>query len=399
MIGLGKNSGWLAGLFIAVGALTCFAGQAALAEKLLTIHYIERQVERPPTLSNLHAPPGDQGLQGARLGVRDINAGGQFTGHRIRLVEHVIGAGDDFAAALNGVADAAGQGALFVANMPADDLLVLADQSWAKGALILNAGARDDHLRQEACRANLLHTAVSRAMQTDALAQFLKRKRWNEWFLVEGRRPADKAFADAVRRSARKFGTEIVEQKQWHADADMRRNAQAEVPPFTQGEDHDVLIVADELGDFGEYVLYHTWRPRPVAGTQGLKPAGWHQVLEQWGAAQLQKRFAKLAKRPMTDVDYAGWLAVVSVGEALLRGDATATPDVTAYLLGDTFKLAGFKGRRLSFRGWSGQMRQPVPLIHRGALVSMSPQPKFLHRRTDLDTLGFDKPESKCTTR
>ena len=67
--------------------------------------------------------------------------------------------------------------------------------------------------------------------------------------------------------------------------------------------------------------------------------------------------------------------------------------------MSDAFKLAGFKGRRLSFRPWSGQMRQPIPLVHRGALVSMSPQPKFLHRRNDLDTLGFDKAESKCGAR
>ena len=387
------------GVFAVAVLVTCFAGQHALAEKLLTIHYIERQVERPPTLSNLHAPPDDQGMQGARLGARDINAGGQFTGHRISLVEHIVAPDDDFSEALKNISGDIGDTGLIIANMPAIDLLALADQRWAKGALILNAGARDDHLRQDGCRANLLHTSVSRAMLADALTQFLKRKRWDEWFLIEGRRPADRAFADAVRRSARKFGTEIVERKQWQADADMRRNAQAEVPPFTQGEDHDVMIVADELGDFGEYILYHTWEPRPVAGTQGLTPIGWHQVMEQWGAAQLQRRFVKLAKRPMTDVDYAGWLAMVSLGEALLRGNVTATPDIAVYLLSDTFKLAGFKGRRLSFRPWSGQMRQPVPLVHRGALVSMSPQPKFLHRRTDLDTLGFDKAESKCSAR
>jgi hypothetical protein len=29
-------------------------------------------------------------------------------------------------------------------------------------------------------------------------------------------------------------------------------------------------------------------------------------------------------------------------------------------------------------------------------LVSVSPQDQFLHRRTPLDTLGFDEPETKC---
>jgi hypothetical protein len=29
-------------------------------------------------------------------------------------------------------------------------------------------------------------------------------------------------------------------------------------------------------------------------------------------------------------------------------------------------------------------------------LVSVSPQPGFLHQFTQLDTLGIDKPETKC---
>ena len=30
-------------------------------------------------------------------------------------------------------------------------------------------------------------------------------------------------------------------------------------------------------------------------------------------------------------------------------------------------------------------------------LVSVSPQPGFLHQLTELDTLGVDQPETKCT--
>jgi hypothetical protein len=33
-------------------------------------------------------------------------------------------------------------------------------------------------------------------------------------------------------------------------------------------------VVADEAGDFGDYVPFHTADPRPVAGTQGLAPVG-----------------------------------------------------------------------------------------------------------------------------
>ncbi|MBL4907038.1 MAG: ABC transporter substrate-binding protein [Sneathiella sp.] len=366
----------------------------AKTNQTLTIHYVERIVERPPVLSNLHAPPDDQGLLGARLGVNDVNAGGEFTGHKVKLIEHILPVGGDLAAVGEQLG---GDDTLILVNLPAQDLLTFAELPWAKSALIFNIGSPDDALRQKNCRNNILHTLPSRAMLTDALAQFLVLKRWRRWFLIEGVHTGDKLFASAVRRSAEKFGAKIVQEKQWRFDADMRRNAQAEVPPFTQGAEHDVIVVADEIQDFGEYILYHSWLPRPVVGTQGLRPVAWHTVIEQWGASQLQSRFMKLSGRPMNSIDYAAWLAVTALGEGLVRADVSGAKDSKTYLLSNEFRLAAFKGRQLSFRPWSGQMRQPIPLVHLGALVSTSPQLGFLHQRTDLDTLGFDTTgEKQC---
>jgi len=45
-----------------------------------------------------------------------------------------------------------------------------------------------------------------------------------------------------------------------------------------------------------------------------------------------------------------------------------------------------------------GQLRQPILLADARALVSVSPQPGFLHQYSELDTLGIDKPETKCRT-
>ena len=56
----------------------------------------------------------------------------------------------------------------------------------------------------------------------------------------------------------------------------------------------------------------------------------------------------------------------------------------------------GIQGARLSFRSWDGQLRQPVLLTDARSLVSVSPQPGFLHQFSELDTLGIDKPETKC---
>jgi ABC transporter substrate binding protein (PQQ-dependent alcohol dehydrogenase system) len=60
------------------------------------------------------------------------------------------------------------------------------------------------------------------------------------------------------------------------------------------------------------------------------------------------------------------------------------------------FELAAFKGRKLTYREWNGQLRQPILLATAKIQVTVSPQPGFLHQYSELDTLGIDRPESKC---
>ena len=69
---------------------------------------------------------------------------------------------------------------------------------------------------------------------------------------------------------------------------------------------------------------------------------------------------------------------------------------IGAYLRGPKFELAAFKGARLTFRAWDGQLRQPVLLSDARSLVSVSPQPGYLHQSSELDTLGIDQPETTC---
>jgi len=275
--------------------------------------------------------------------------------------------------------------------------LRIADAAKGRDLLLFNAGSSDDRLRGPDCRDNLLHVAPSRAMLTDALAQYLVAKRWRRWFLITGRAERDRLYADALRRAARKFGARIVAEKTWEFGPDARRTAQAEVAVFTQGAEHDVVIVADEPGEFGDLISYRTWEPRPVAGTQGLAPSAWHAAQEQWGAAQFQNRFQRLASRPMRALDYAMWAAVRAVGEAATRTRSTDLTAIRGYLRGPAFELAAFKGVPLTFRDWDWQLRQPIPLAHPASFVSMSPQAGFLHERTPLDTLGIDKAESACS--
>ena len=98
----------------------------------------------------------------------------------------------------------------------------------------------------------------------------------------------------------------------------------------------------------------------------------------------------------MTARDFGAWMAVRAVGEAASRGSSGDPAAIGAYLRGPKFELAAFKGSRLTFRPWDGQLRQPVLLADARSLVSVSPQPGYLHQFSELDTLGIDRPETTC---
>ena len=383
---------------LALGAAGFLASSAAALSQqdrlAVDIVYVQQQPERAPVLSNLVKWPEDEGLQGARLGIADNNTTGRFLKQDFTLTEVIVEPGGDTVAAAR---DALAGGAkLAVLNVPGAALQAIAALPEAADDLIFNAGSPDDDLRSGACAANMLHTLPSRAMLADALMQFLAKRQWRSLFLIEGNRPGDKAFAEALRRSAKKFGLSIDHEKAWLDDADMRRNAAQEVPVFTQARSYDAVVVADEDHDFGQYVMYNTWLPRPVAGSSGMQPVAWDRVVEQWGAAQLQSRFEDQAGRGMMSVDYAAWAGVRSIGEAVTRTKSADAETIRDYVLSADFSLGAFKGASMTYRGWNGQLRQPIPLVHPQAVVALAPIEGFLHQRTELDTLGLDQPESQC---
>jgi len=369
-------------------------GGVHAAELSVTIDYIEQQVKRRPVLSRLVTWPKDEGRPGARLAMSDNSTTGRFLKHKYTLNENII-ARDEHA--LETIRTILSRGPIIaVLNLPAKLLLQVIDLPEARDDLLINASAADDRFRAEDCRSNLLHTLPSYTMLSDALMQFLVYRRWTKLLMIEGPRPADALFASALRASIGKFKLKLILQRKWISDADLRRNAAREVPVLTQASEYDVVLVADEDHDFGQYVLYNTWLPRPVGGSVGMRPVAWAPVLEQWGAVQLQSRFKKISRRPMTSRDYAVWLAVRSIGEAVTRTKSNKVAELLSYLTSKDFALAGFKGTKLSFRNWDGQMRQPIPLVHAKSLIAMAPIAGFLHQTSELDTLGVDRPQTKC---
>lgn len=345
-----------------------------------------------PVLSNVIPEPADTGLRGAELAIVDSNSTGRFLKHSYQLDVAERGDNDSLLAAARGLH---AQGLrLFVVNAPAATLRQLSQA--LPDSLLLNAGSADDSLRQSQCLNNVLHTLPSRAMLADALAQFLAVRKWTRWLLVTGSTEDDIAYANALKRAAKRFGHKIVAEKPWSFDNDQRRSAQAEMPLFTQTAEYDVVLVADERGDFGEYLPYNTWYPRPVAGTQGLIPTAWHKTVETFGAAQLQKRFEAHAQRWMNDRDFAAWMAVRSIAAAVTKLRQNDAQAIRTLALSEQLPLDGFKGRKLSFRSWNGELRQPIPLVQPRALVSTSPQDGFLHPNNEMDSLGYDRPEVSC---
>lgn len=374
-------------------AKTIIESKIQKTKQVIKIVYFTQEQTVPVALSNLDAFIADKGLPGAQLAINDNNTTGQFLQQNYQLETVIVPLKADIVQAFQKIS---ADSAFVVVNLPAQALNQLADLPQARQKLLLDVATTDDALRNAQCRANVLHLLPSRAMRADALAQFMMKNRWSNWFLVVGATPEDNFYAQAIKRAAKRFGMKIVAEKRWQHTFDTRGTEQAAVRVFTQGVDYDVLVIADEQGLFGEYFDYRTWIPRPVIGTQGLIATAWHKTHEQWGAIQIQNRFLAQAGRKMEEQDYGAYLAVRALGEAAVRTHSNQLPTIKRYLLSPQFALQGYKGTPLSFRSWNGQLRQPILLAAPRSLVAVAPIEGFLHQQTELDTLGFDKPDSHC---
>ena len=367
----------------------------------IPIGYLKQDVKEPIPLSRLNVKPEDLGIAGAQIALKDNNTTGQFTNQKFVLDIERVPIGGDAVAALQSLVQS---GHRFVlVDAPAETLLALADSVKGQDVLLFNISATDVRLRQEDCRANVLHTAPDTTMLADALAQYLIWKKWQRWLLAKGPYPEDKDYVAAIRRAAKRFGAKIVEEREYKSESEARRTdtgqqlIQRQMPVFTQGAPaHDVLVVADAREIFGPYLPFRTWDPRPVVGTAGLKAVNWHPAHEQWGATQMQNRFQRFAKRFMQPLDHQAWIAVRAIGEAASRTGSGAFEPIDAHIRGDEFDLAAFKGQKVTFREWDGQLRQPIIIAGAELPVSVSPQKGFLHEREEVDTLGIDAPESEC---
>src|SRR5271156_4451559 len=391
----------LCALSVVAFALCATLSRSAAADPLAVKVGVIREAHSRETISILDIPPADDFIAGARMAMDDNNTTGRFLDQSFSVVDAKLTPGEDAVAALKGMLDDGVR--LFIVDLSPAEVLAVADAARASSALVFNAGAPADRLREADCRADVIHVSPTRSMLTDGLAQYLIWKQWRRWLLVVGSHPEDQLLAEAYRRSAKKFGAKIVDERVYQDTGGGRRSdsgsvqVQRQMPVFTQNAPgYDVLVAADESEVFAGFLPYRTWDPRPVVGSAGVRPVSWDPSPEFWGAVQLQNRFQRPFQRGMSAHDMQVWTAVRMVGEAASRTGSGDPGKMLAYMKGADFSVAAFKGQKLTIRDWNLQLRQPILLFDGRNTVSVSPQEGFLHQSSALDTLGLDRPETKC---
>ncbi|HEY0825728.1 MAG TPA: ABC transporter substrate-binding protein [Ramlibacter sp.] len=281
-------------------------------------------------------------------------------------------------------------------ELPAAGVAAVAAAAAGKDVILFNTAAPEDALRGAQCAPHLLHTLPSHAMQMDGIAQLLVARKWSRPLVLVGPTPGDQLLLAAWRRSARRFGVRSITERSFRLSNDPRERNLGNVRLLTAEKEYDAVVVLDAQGEFARELPYRTLLPRPVLGSNGLVAQAWSPFFERYGAPQLSRRFLRRTGRPMGSYDWATWVAARAAAEAAgAYNKATIAQQLQALRQG-AVAVDGYKGQRLTFRGWDGQLRQPLMLAHGNGVAEIAPLDGFLHPRTALDTLGHDAPESAC---
>jgi ABC transporter substrate binding protein (PQQ-dependent alcohol dehydrogenase system) len=282
-------------------------------------------------------------------------------------------------------------------------LLVNLPGAWA-GAVaaavkipIINMGASDDSLREGDCLANLYHVLPSERMRADALGQALMARKWSQVLLLVGAMPEDIKRSQTAQASMKRYGLKIVATKSFKLSTDPRERSLANLQLLTANHTYDAVWVVDSDGEFARSLPYNTAQARPVVGDAGMVALAWQANFDRFGAPQVTRRFTKVAKRAMTDLDWAAWMAgkaVVATAMATTtqsRLDAASTAKALS-----SVSLDGSKGVPLQFRMWDRQLRQSMLLSDGQGVLATMPMEGILHPKNILDTLGADEGEKLC---
>ncbi|WP_298611386.1 ABC transporter substrate-binding protein [uncultured Thiothrix sp.] len=373
------------------------AAPVQVAKAVLTIGYLHladdaRYDDKLMPKQFLGAPFG-RPYPAAEVALKEIKFHGEAAGVSFAL-EQI--SGKDSADLIKQVDDSQAKGIkFFVVDLPAKTLVEVAQAFKGKDLLFFNISAKDDALRQAQCQANIFHTIPNVAMQADGLVQYLIAHKWRNALILQGPLPEDQLLVEAFNRAAKRYGLKISDTRPFVLGSDPREREKNNIALLTGG-DYDVVYIADTEGEFSRNANYQTLLPRPVVGSEGLNALAWNWAWERHGAPQVEKRFEKQANRHMSDVDWAAWMTVRSLGAAVQQTQSSDFTKIRDYLLAPTTNLDGAKGNPSSFRPWDHQLRQPLLLSTHNWVIDRAPLQGFLHQINNLDTLGFDQPDSQC---
>ena len=392
----------LAGWALGLGWL---GAQAALAAAPVSVtvavisladdaRYAPRRLERA-----YPGHPQGRPLDAARLAADESAIELQMVGIELKIREVILPDVQALPKALAELKAARVQHLLADLPLPVLRQLVQTAPAALGSAMIFNAGLDDDALRAEQCAAHLLHTYPSQQKFSDALAQYLAARNWRKVLLLQGPQPGDLLQGAAMTRSAKRYGLKVIQTRPFKLSGDPRGRDLSNTRLLTSDREHEVVLVMDSQGEFARTLPYATQWPRPVAGASGLMAQVWHPQWERNGGPQLSRRFQKLARRSMQGHDWAAWMAVKAVAAVLVDEPKANIAQQLKRLRSGEVAVDGFKGPRLSFRPWDGQLRQPLFLSHGDGVVGLAPLDGVLHPTEVLDTLGMDEKESACKQR
>ena len=334
-------------------------------------------------------------LAGAKLGLKDIKPFQRMAKVKFKLmdmrIKNIETAADEI---LNHIHE--NNIKIVLLDFPASELINIVSKISDLNIAVINISSKNNELRSFNCNKNLFHTIPSERMLTDSLAQYLSDKKWRKVLMLTGPLEIDKAKSASFIESAKQFGLKIVDNRSFLLGNDPRARDQNDLDFLTGSAKYDAVYISDTHREFSYKVPFATHIPSTVLGSSGLTPRAWHWSYLRHGAPQVHGRFERMNKRRMTEEDWAAWVGMRAIAEALVRFKNNENFSFQDAFVSEEFKLDGSKGPVLNFRKWNRQLRQPIMLSTDNWVTSIAPLESFVHRVNNLDTIGIDSKTSKC---
>ena len=334
-------------------------------------------------------------LAGAKLGLKDIKPFQRMAKVKFKLmdmrIKNIDTAADEI---LNHIHK--NNIKIVLLDFPASELINIVSKISDLNIAVINISSKNNELRSFNCNKNLFHTIPSERMLTDSLAQYLSDKKWRKVLILTGPLEIDKAKSASFIESAKQFGLKIVDNRSFLLGNDPRARDQNDLDFLTGSAKYDAVYISDTHREFSYKVPFATHIPSAVLGSSGLTPRAWHWSYLRHGAPQVHGRFERMNKRRMTEEDWAAWVGMRAIAEALVRFKNNENFSFQDAFVSEEFKLDGSKGPVLNFRKWNRQLRQPIMLSTDNWVTSIAPLESFVHRVNNLDTIGIDSKTSKC---